>query len=192
MEWDKQQPLLTPEEQRILLEFSKQTLAACFKNQEDALLEAFEKDTVKSHPHFSLKLSCFVTLYSGRDKNLRGCIGSQSTTQTLYENVWEYTQAAAFSDSRFPQVEQSELKDISVGISVLGPSRPLKHKEDLVVGKHGISVDCGKKHGVFLAHVATEWNWDRDELIKQTCIKAGLKPGFLPEYTFSYFEEITF
>ena len=192
MEWDNQQPLLSLEEQKILLEFSKHTLEACFKNKEDSVLETFETQVVSTFPHFSLRLSCFVTLYKGKEKELRGCIGSRSSTQRLYENIWEYIQSAAFADSRFPPLEAKELEDLSISISVLGPSRPLKHKEDIVVGKHGLSVECGKKHGVFLAHIASEWNWDRDELIKQTCIKAGLKPGFLPEYRFFYFEEITF
>ncbi len=192
MEWDNRQPLLSLDEKRILLQFSKNTLSACFVNKEDHTLKSFESEYVKSYPNFSLKLSCFVTLYSGKNKTLRGCMGALSTEQRLYENVWEYTQTAAFADSRFSPVKYEELEDISFNISVIGPLRHLRRKEDLVIGKHGLTVDQGKKHGVLLAHVATEWHWDRDEFIKQVCIKAGLKPGFPPEYAFSYFEEITF
>ena len=45
---------------------------------------------------------------------------------------------------------------------------------EIEVGRHGVVVKDGDRHGLLLPQVATEWGWDREELLAQTCVKAGL------------------
>jgi uncharacterized protein (TIGR00296 family) len=42
------------------------------------------------------------------------------------------------------------------------------------VGKHGLIVTRGTNRGLLLPQVATEWKWDRETFLAQTCVKAGL------------------
>lgn len=42
------------------------------------------------------------------------------------------------------------------------------------VGTHGIYIINGYNRGVLLPQVATEYGWDRETFLQQTCIKAGL------------------
>jgi len=35
-------------------------------------------------------------------------------------------------------------------------------------------VELGRRKGLLLPQVATEWNWDAQTLLDQTCLKAGL------------------
>jgi AMMECR1 domain-containing protein len=44
----------------------------------------------------------------------------------------------------------------------------------VVPGFHGLSIVLGGRKGVFLPQVAVEAGWDRDTLLEQTCLKAGL------------------
>jgi uncharacterized protein (TIGR00296 family) len=48
--------------------------------------------------------------------------------------------------------------------------------EQITVGTHGIYIEKNFFRGVLLPQVATEYGWDRDTFLMQTCVKAGLKP----------------
>jgi AmmeMemoRadiSam system protein A len=61
--------------------------------------------------------ACFVTLR--KQGQLRGCIGSLEARQALATDVCENTVKAALRDPRFPAVEESELEDVGIHISVL-------------------------------------------------------------------------
>ncbi|MDX2493555.1 MAG: AMMECR1 domain-containing protein, partial [Desulfuromusa sp.] len=55
---------------------------------------------------------------------------------------------------------------------------------------HGIYIIKGRNRGVLLPQVATEYGWDRETFLQQTCVKAGLPENAwqLPEaeiYIFS-------
>ncbi|HSG28481.1 MAG TPA: AmmeMemoRadiSam system protein B, partial [Candidatus Krumholzibacterium sp.] len=66
----------------------------------------------------------FVTLKKAGQ--LRGCIGYIEAVMPLVDTVREMAKAAAFSDHRFPQVDRSELDDITIEISVLSPIRVIE------------------------------------------------------------------
>jgi uncharacterized protein (TIGR00296 family) len=42
------------------------------------------------------------------------------------------------------------------------------------VGRHGLYITRGMHRGLLLPQVATEWRWDRETFLAQTCRKAGL------------------
>jgi uncharacterized protein (TIGR00296 family) len=44
------------------------------------------------------------------------------------------------------------------------------------VGIHGLYIRKGIRAGLLLPQVATEYGWDRDTFLRETCCKAGLGP----------------
>ena len=69
----------------------------------------------------------FVTLTINGD--LRGCIGALEPYQPLAEDVREHAVAAALEDYRFPQVQESELEQISIEVSRLTVPVPLEYTD---------------------------------------------------------------
>jgi AmmeMemoRadiSam system protein A len=82
--------------------------------------------------------------------------------------------AAAFDDPRFPALEETDLDNVDVEISVLTPPRPISSPDEIEVGVHGLIVEMGYNKGLLLPQVAVEWKWDSREFLEQTCLKAGL------------------
>lgn len=115
---------------------------------------------------------CFVTITcSGQ---LRGCIGNFTTDRPLYQEVAEMAIAAATKDPRFHPMEKDELDNFSLEISVLSPLQKITDKDEIHVGTHGIYLEKGFQRGVLLPQVATEYQWDTETFLQQTCRKAGL------------------
>ena len=67
-----------------------------------------------------------------------------------------------------------ELDAIAIEISLLGPLEPIAGPQDIDVGRHGLVVERGWQRGLLLPQVATEWRWDAETFLAQTCQKAGL------------------
>ena len=85
--------------------------------------------------------------------------------------------AAASHDPRFHPVRPEELDVIDLEISVLSPLEEIDDPETIEVGTHGIYLINPRGRGVLLPQVATEYGWDRETFLDQTCVKAGLAPG---------------
>jgi len=117
-------------------------------------------------------LGAFVTLRTSRGE-LRGCIGHMTSDQPLGELLSELAVSAGTRDPRFPPVRRHELEGLHYDISVLSPMQPTAPK-DVKPGVHGLYVRRGSRSGVLLPQVATEWGWDRETFLAQTCRKAGL------------------
>jgi AmmeMemoRadiSam system protein A len=114
----------------------------------------------------------FVTLRTrGR---LRGCIGQMSNSEWPVGGVVAYcARAAAHDDPRFRPVRAEELAETEIEISVLSEEREIE-PESIRVGEHGLSVTQGRRRGVLLPHVATEFGWPAMRFLEETCVKAGL------------------
>ena len=82
--------------------------------------------------------------------------------------------AAASTDPRFPPVSLSEVSQLEIEISLLGPLEPIGGPADVVVGRHGLVVEREWHRGLLLPQVATEWDWDAETFLAHTCHKAGL------------------
>lgn len=124
----------------------------------------------------------FVTLH--RAGQLRGCIGNIRGRKALYQTVAEMAEEAAFHDPRFRPVSKEELKDLDIEISALTPLRRVERVDEIEVGKHGIYIEKGFLSGLLLPQVATEYGWDRETFLEQTCYKAGLpRDGWKDEET---------
>src|SRR5438034_1805354 len=105
---------------------------------------------------------------------LRGCIGHLEANQSLVRVVRECAVAACSADPRFPPVSEVELVSLEIEVSLLGPFEPVVSPGDIEVGRHGLLVEQNWQRGLLLPQVATEWRWDRETFLAQTCHKAGL------------------
>ncbi len=117
----------------------------------------------------------FVTLNT-RDGDLRGCIGTIRPVAPLFEAVATSAINAAFRDPRFFPVQRGELELLHIEISVMGPIERVGDFAEIVVGRDGLIVSRGRLAGLLLPQVATDYGWDRDTFLRQTCVKAGLPP----------------
>jgi AmmeMemoRadiSam system protein A len=114
----------------------------------------------------------FVTLQLGG--RLRGCIGCLESDRLLARVTARCAVAACSTDPRFPPVTSSELAQIEIELSILGPLEPIIGPDDIEIGCHGLFVEKGSRRGLLLPQVATEWRWNRETFLAQTCRKAGL------------------
>jgi len=125
-------------------------------------------------PSLSIVTGAFVTLH--KNGRLRGCIGRMQTDAPLHQTIARMAVAAALEDHRFPPVWPEELEQLEVEISVLSPMQKTKI-EQIIPGTHGVWLDYHGRSAVFLPQVAPEQGWDRDQLLDQLCLKAGLAAG---------------
>jgi len=116
----------------------------------------------------------FVTLK--RNGHLRGCIGTLECQRPLVDEVARVAVSAARDDPRFEPLRAAELDGLDVEVSVLGPLEEIDPHDAaaIVIGRHGLVVEQGGRRGLLLPQVATEWGWERDQFLAQTCAKAGL------------------
>ena len=156
---------LNPTERKTLLELARSAIGRRLG------LESPPVDLPAS-PQLALSSGAFVTLH--KKGHLRGCIGRFTSTGPITETVQEMAEAAAFEDPRFPPLNQREMADIDLEISVLTPMRQVTDVHEIEVGKHGIYIIRGMNRGVLLPQVATEQHWDRETFLDNTCLKAGL------------------
>jgi uncharacterized protein len=109
---------------------------------------------------------------------LRGCLGTLQNRAGLAAEVIRCAADSASDDPRFPPVTVDELPGLSLEISVLGPLEEIEARPDaFTIGVHGLVAEQGLHRGLLLPQVATEWGWDGEQFLRQTCIKAGLPPG---------------
>ena len=105
----------------------------------------------------------FVTLHL--NGNLRGCIGRFTTSSTLHATIREMAQSAAFSDPRFPPLSRNEAHRIEIEVSVLSPLKKIASIDEFKLGRDGIYMIKGSRHGTFLPQVATETGWTTEEFL---------------------------
>ncbi len=159
--------MLTAQDKQLLLRVAREAVTAAAHGRRYEA-PAPETEALKQ------KRGAFVTLKIR--EQLRGCIGYTEELYPLIQTVALAGQAAAARDPRFPPVEPGELEQIQIEISALTPLRRIDNVDEIVVGEHGLVMRQGGYSGLLLPQVATEWGWDRDEFLAQTCRKAGLPP----------------
>ena len=160
---------LCEEEGQLAVQLARQSLHSTVTGEQDPL---------PSLPQvFSEKRGVFVTLT--RSGQLRGCIGFPYPVAPLGDAIISAAHAAAVEDPRFHPVRPEELGSIRVEVTVLtepvvigGPAAERATKVE--VGRHGLIVRGRGTSGLLLPQVATEFNWESDEFLSNTCAKAGL------------------
>jgi AmmeMemoRadiSam system protein B/AmmeMemoRadiSam system protein A len=141
----------------------------------------------------------FVTLkFEGQ---LRGCIGSLTSTESVLEGVNRNALNAAFHDPRFSPLSKDELARTEIEVSILTEPQPLAFRDgqDLIkklrVHIDGVIIRKGLARATFLPQV-----WEQltrpEDFLSHLCMKAGLpsqawKNSELEVLTYQvqYFEE---
>lgn len=130
---------------------------------------------------FDEKLGVFVTIHSYPNNSLRGCIGIPEPILPLKRAIIDSSRSAT-RDPRFPQLGVSELENIKVEVTVLSKPEIIKvskHKDyfsEIKIGGDGLIVEQGFFKGLLLPQVPVEQNWDVEDFLSNTCMKAGLLP----------------
>jgi AmmeMemoRadiSam system protein A len=156
---------LTETEGREALSLARRSLESWVQSRARLKADAFTGG-------LALPCGAFVTLHTHAGK-LRGCIGHMTGDGPVGELIIELGIAAGTQDPRFAPVTAAELPQLTYEVSVLSPMVVTPHA-DVTPGVHGLHIRCGHNAGVLLPQVATEWGWDREEFLAETCRKAGL------------------
>ena len=118
----------------------------------------------------------FVTWTTGKNKNLRGCIGT-FVSNNLEENLNNFSLVAALKDRRFPPISAKEIPHLNVGVSLLINFEDAKDCYDWEVGKHGIQISFEEfnRHysATFLPEVPIEHEMDKNTTLEHLIRKAG-------------------
>ena len=160
-------PILTPEQRAALLARARRAIC-------DRVRGAPPASDPLEDPALKAPAAAFVTITCQGE--LRGCIGYVEPVKPLAEAVAHCAASAATADPRFPPVTPEELPRLRVEVSVLSPLRPVADPQEIRIGTHGLFISQAGRHGLLLPQVATEFGWDRETFLRQTCLKAGL-PG---------------
>jgi len=167
--------MTTDQDRKLLLRLARAAIAAHVTRSVNPQSAIRTPESAARNPE-SAMLSClrgaFVSLHNRGD--LRGCIGHIEANQLLGDVVAHCAVAACSADPRFPPIAHIELAEIDIEISLLGPLESIAGPADVAVGRHGLVVEDGWQRGLLLPQVATEFNWDAETFLAQTCHKAGL------------------
>jgi AmmeMemoRadiSam system protein A len=160
--------MFTDAQQRALVELARSAVTGAIAGRSTPAPRA---EDLRELPEAS---GAFVTLK--REGQLRGCIGTLECRRPLAEEVARVAVCAAREDPRFSAVRPEELDGLDIEVSVLGPLEEIDPRDPaaIEIGRHGLVVEQGARRGLLLPQVATEWGWNREQFLAQTCNKAGL------------------
>lgn len=161
---------LSLEEKKILLETALVSIKSVFTGE-----KILEPD-YRKHPVFNSHSGAFVTVTKAG--LLRGCIGYIISDRPLFETICEAAIHASQNDPRFPSVSQSEIKDLSIEISVLSEPFPLNSYDEIEIGKHGLILEEKERRGLLLPQVPIEHHMNREQYLNAICQKSGFSPGY--------------
>ncbi|MBU1136172.1 MAG: AmmeMemoRadiSam system protein A [Nanoarchaeota archaeon] len=166
------------QDEKKLLKLARQSIEEEFSSKK---IDNLEEDK------FNEKKGVFVTLTKNND--LRGCIGFVYPLMKIKEAVIKAAKLSAFSDSRFLPLEEKELNDIKIEISVLDiPKEIQSSPKNLEIGKHGLICEYKGYSGLLLPQVAIEHNMNSKEFLETVCEKAGLSKNTWKEKDFKLYK----
>lgn len=170
---------LATEERRFLLRLARDSIRFGLRHHTPLVPE-----TAKLPPALVTPRATFVTLK--KNGALRGCVGSLEARFPLAVDVARNAYGAAFRDIRFRAIEESELEDLQIEISLLTAPEPISHGSEadllrqLRPGLDGLILQEGSRRGTFLPSVWTSLP-EPEEFIRQLKIKAGFPPDHWSE-----------
>ncbi|MFA5077585.1 MAG: AmmeMemoRadiSam system protein A [Candidatus Micrarchaeia archaeon] len=129
---------------------------------------------------FQKPMGVFVTLRKRGE--LRGCIGYPLPAASVAQAVADNAVNAAFHDPRFPSLQQPELPEVEIEITLLTVPEPVAYKdpkellEKIKIGRDGLILEYGPYAGLLLPQVPVEEKWDVRTYLSCLCRKAGLDP----------------
>ncbi len=117
---------------------------------------------------------------------LRGCIGNLEAEEPLILNIMKNAFNAAFNDPRFVELDEEEMSEIDIEISILTKPHNLEYSdsEDLLnklnAPEDGVVLEKEGRSATFLPSVWEHFKVDDDYnkigFLTELCLKAGLLP----------------
>ena len=141
----------------------------------DTLISYLTKEKIPNCFPNSLKnkkFPLFVTWTTGKEKDLRGCIGTFASND-LEKNLKKFALTAALEDNRFSPITQKEIKNLNCSVSLLVNFEQAKDCYDWEIGKHGIQIKFGYYSATFLPEVPVEHNMDKRTTLEHLIDKTG-------------------
>jgi len=123
-------------------------------------------------PELEMPAAVYVTLMKSGE--LRGCIGSSRPIYPLYQAVVSSGLHAASRDHRFRPVQPDELEGMDIEISVMSNPESVDSYLDFVLGEEGIILEKDGHTALFLPEVPVKYHWNREQMLNQLAMKAGL------------------
>lgn len=159
--------------------FSKNSLLCVYAF--DVLISYLRKEKLQKNvfPEYfkNEKYPLFVTWTKGKNKELRGCVGTFKSDD-LEKNLTKYAIIAATKDDRFDPIKENEITDLNCSISLLINFQKGNNCLDWELGKHGIQIDIDGYTATYLPEVPIEHEMSKKEAIEGLLQKAGYGGGF--------------
>ncbi|MFT7414681.1 MAG: AmmeMemoRadiSam system protein A [Methylophagaceae bacterium] len=172
--------MLSNSDRQLLTELAKKSISYGLKHGCPLPI-----DTSALAAALTVPRATFVTLQ--KHGELRGCIGMLEAKKPLAEDIAYNSYGAAFSDTRFPQLTEEELADLSIHISILSPSELIHCQSEaellqlLRPNIDGLILDDGMNRATFLPSVWQSLSNPTD-FVHYLKMKAGLNDySWLPE-----------
>ena len=168
MEKAKEEPNIS-----LLCKYCFKVLEYSLSNKDIKKVPFPEEFKGKSYP-------LFVTWTLGKEKELRGCIGTFEDSE-LEKQLKDYALMSAYEDDRFDEpINKSELTNLNCEVSLLIKFEKAKDAMDWIVGTHGIDIEFEDNKGTlfsatFLPEVAQDEGWDKRTTLKYLVRKAGYR-----------------
>jgi len=136
------------------------------------------------HPDLIVEGASFVTLE--KHGQLRGCIGSIDACRPLAEDITHNAWAAAFQDPRFDRLQETELNELDIFISILSKPETIDFTSEQDLLKQirpeidGLIIEAAGRRGTFLPSV---WESlpDKKSFLSHLKMKAGLPQNYWSE-----------
>lgn len=186
--FEKKKNILNKSDEAFLITVAKDAIAHYLASGKKLSVEE------RAVPQALLKTgACVVTL--SKNGQLRGSIGQITGRQPLYLDVIDNAISAGFKDPRFLPLEEDDLDNLKITVSVLGEPRTVRCSSPVEAltyfekNKVGVVLNHGKSHASFLP---SEWKKFSDvrAFLGALCEKAGLGSHSWQdkETTFAVFE----
>jgi AmmeMemoRadiSam system protein A len=156
---------LQAQDKKWMLGFARETIRRYLTTETLPLPRGFS-------PRLQRNRGVFVTLKK-RGK-LRGCIGHIPGDMPMVRLAGMMAFESAFNDPRFARLALEEMREVEIEISILSPPKVVSGPSDIVVGRDGVVIAADGRSAVFLPQVAPEQGWNRDQMLDNLCVKAGL------------------
>ncbi|RLA82203.1 MAG: AmmeMemoRadiSam system protein A [Epsilonproteobacteria bacterium] len=137
-----------------------------------------------AYPQLEQNSATFITITKGKQRELRGCIGSLVAHRPLYKDIIYNAQLAALKDSRFNPLTIDEFQNIKIEISILTTPKPISYnsinelKAKVRPQIDGIVLKLGDSRATYLPSV-----WEQlplfDDFFISLCKKANLSANCL-------------
>jgi AmmeMemoRadiSam system protein A len=167
----------------IIIALAKAAILVALNQPEDFDLE----NALKAYPALKENGAVFVTINSGSNKQLRGCIGSLEAYRPLYKDIISNAQSAALHDPRFTPLTIEELKHIKIEVSVLSKPEILEYsdtddlRKKIIPFEDGVVLKHNGRHATYLPQV-----WEQlpqfNDFFSSLCLKANLGNDCLSDH----------